>query len=265
MKKYCYQIFSPGGNDTALVLGLENDICVRKYINDEIMERFPNIEQVGFLSTNLSEPTLYMAGGEFCGNATRSAAWYYLAGTQGELYLKVSGVNKMLRAGVNEEHQAWTQMPVLHDLHTINEIENGFFLVRMEGINHVVVMPEESEKFIKIDCDLKEIAKRILEKYQLSVSPAAGVVFLENTDEGLKIHPCVYVLGVDTMFYETACGSGSIAVGLVMALKQRKNIKVSLIQPSLKIITAIVECCGTVVENAFILGEIGTDNIIYRG
>ena len=71
---YRYTIIRPGGNDTALVLGIERDFNKRKQINDQIMKKYSKVEQVGFVNPDPTEPELLMAGREFCGNATRSAA-----------------------------------------------------------------------------------------------------------------------------------------------------------------------------------------------
>ena len=49
MKEYKYYIYSPSGNDTALVQGIVESDAVKKKISDEILKRNPNIEQVGFL------------------------------------------------------------------------------------------------------------------------------------------------------------------------------------------------------------------------
>lgn len=265
MKDYSYQIFVPGGNDTALVFGLESDIEIRKYINDDIMKKFPNVEQVGFISKDISQPQLLMAGGEFCGNATRSAAWYYLKGLPGELRLKVSGVKNLLRAGVNKENEAWAQMPVCDNFDNIELLKDGYFLVKMEGITHIVIMPKQSAVYLKSGIDLRDHAKNILSQFKLLNDFAAGVMFVEDKRNILKIHPCVYVSGINTMFYETACGSGTVAVGMVMASTERKSTEVSLVQPSLKSIKSNVKCQNGKIIEAFISGEIETDNILHRG
>ena len=72
-----YAICRPGGNDTALVYGSDYTQEQKKCINDAIMKKHSNVEQVGFIDFN-KKPELQMAGGEFCGNATRSAANLYL-------------------------------------------------------------------------------------------------------------------------------------------------------------------------------------------
>lgn len=264
MKEYSYQIFIPGGNATALVFELVNDLQVRKLVNNGIMHRFPDVEQVGFLSVDINRPQLIMAGGEFCGNATRCAAWYYLKGLPGEIGIKVSGVGKELKAGVTREYEAWAEMPVYNELNRIEEIEKGFFLVMMEGIVHIVIMPEESKSYLEMG-DLKTSARSILCQNKLLKYPAAGVIFIEKNTNMFKIHPCVYVSEIDTLFYETACGSGTIATGLVIAMLRGKDVEIPIIQPSLKIIKAIVCCNGTIVTKALISGKIETEGIIYKG
>ena len=270
MKEYKYQIFIPGGNDTALVFGLEPDARRRKEINDAIMKRFPHVEQVGFLSDlDLSHknerPQLFMAGGEFCGNATRSAAWRYLNGQPGEIYIKSSGVKTPLRAGVSENGEAWAEMPVGHALRDIQEIDQDCFLVRMEGISHIVIMPESALKYISFSGDLKKSAFDILKRHNSLNLPAAGVIFLENTAGGVKIHPCVRVSAIDTMFYETACGSGTVAAGLVLAYLNQTSVCLPLIQPSGHTITADIKQQNMIVIEARISGVIQSDYIIYNG
>lgn len=264
MKEYSYQIFVPGGNATALVFDAENNLQFRKTINDTIMKTLPYIEQVGFLTSDIGNPELSMAGGEFCGNATRCAAWHFLNGIPGELSLKVSGVNKRLNAGVTKENEAWAEMPVNNNLTDIKEISDGFFLVEMEGISHIVITPEQSQKYLG-QANLKISGKEILSSYQLLNIPAAGVIFTEKETSAYKIHPCVYVSAINTLFYETACGSGTIATGLVIAMLRGKSIEVPIVQPSSKIITAIVCCCGSTVTKAIISGKIETNGLIYKG
>jgi diaminopimelate epimerase len=264
MKEYSYQIYIPGGNATALVFDLENNLHFRKTINDTIMEKFPYIEQVGFLSSDPEKPELIMAGNEFCGNATRCAAWHFLKGIPGEISLKVSGVDRKLRAGVTKEYEAWAEMPVNNHLKDIKEVSDGFYLVEMEGISHIVITPEQSQKYLG-QAELKTSGKEILAEYQLLNIPAAGIIFTEKETNAYKIHPCVYVSAINTLFYETACGSGTIATGLVIAMLRGKNIEIPIIQPSSKIIKAIVCCESSIITKAIISGKIDTDGVIYKG
>ena len=76
-----YSIMNPTGNITALV---EADVetALQPVIADRIMQRHPEVEQVGFVTFSAPpggiQVSLRMAGGEFCGNASMSAAALYL-------------------------------------------------------------------------------------------------------------------------------------------------------------------------------------------
>ena len=265
MRAYTYRIYVPDGNDTALVLGLADNSVERAKINDAIQKKHSNVEQVGFLSEDNLNPQLVMAGGEFCGNAARTAVWHYLKGLPGELSIAVSGAENQLKAGITDSLQVWTQMPVDKNLGNIKTVADGFHLVPLDGITHIVVDPVQAAAFIKNGEEgLKISAKNILTDNHLLDCPAAGVIFLENTVDDIKIHPCVYVSGINTMFYESACGSGTVAVGLVMCLKQENDVNVSLIQPSNKTIRTIIKRQGFFVTEAIISGGVTTDGVIYN-
>ena len=79
-----YSILDPTGNITALVES-RVDRSSYKEISAEIMRKHPEVEQVGFVSFDEKsgsgtsvDAVLNMAGGEFCGNASMSAAALYL-------------------------------------------------------------------------------------------------------------------------------------------------------------------------------------------
>ena len=86
---YNYKIYVPSGNPTALVLKMERNKEKRREINDELMNKYDFVEQVGFISEDNKKPELLMAGGEFCGNATRSAVYYYLNGKEGNIEITI--------------------------------------------------------------------------------------------------------------------------------------------------------------------------------
>lgn len=67
-----YTILDPTGNITAIVESpVETSLQVE--VATELMSRHPEVEQVGFISYD-PFPSLRMAGGEFCGNASMCAA-----------------------------------------------------------------------------------------------------------------------------------------------------------------------------------------------
>jgi len=260
MPRYQYQIFIPGGNKTALVFGigdLRTDPARRKAIQDAIIARHEQdpdgeVEQVGFVSTDPKAPELLMAGGEFCGNATRTAAAYYLDGSGGALEITVSGASEKLPAGGNESGEIWAEMPLLEDLKTaITPVSELGYWVEMEGISHLVVPELPAKPYLERIFASKnkekrlEIALRLLEvaiaAHNLQAGDAYGVMFLENTPQGLKMHPFVHVKAADTTYYETGCGSGTTCVGLLKSYLSGESINMPILQPSDKAICAEIE------------------------
>ncbi|MDD3067085.1 MAG: hypothetical protein PHO48_04630 [Candidatus Gracilibacteria bacterium] len=220
------------------------------------MARHNNVEQVGFINTNPGEAELIMAGGEFCGNAARSTAWRILNGNTGELKIKVSGVSRSLRAGVTPDGMAWAEMPIDTDPNMIQELEKGMHQVSMDGITHLVVFaapPTQDSEAIK------KIARSLLEEKGLTSETAAGVMYVEfdQEKEKYKLEPIVFVRDVNTLYYESACGSGTTALGLVLAKKQGTAInEVAILQPSGQDIFVSVEYDGKKFGFASIKGAV---------
>ena len=178
---YSYKIYSPCGNITALVEGIYKD---KKRINDEIQKWNPKVEQVGFVEDRILE----MAGGEFCGNASRSAIYYWLKGKQGELKMKCSGCSDTLTGGIDEKGDVY-----LKGIKVCSIMGNK---VEMEGITF----------FIFPNCkDRKEIADKIINENRNQC--CVGVIFYTDN----AITPVVWVRDVDTTYWEKSCASGSIA------------------------------------------------------
>ena len=271
MKKYSYKIFIPGGNKTALVLGsgdLEQNKPLRKEIEQAIFSKHENdpdgkVEQVGFVDE--FTPRLLMAGGEFCGNAMRSAVMHYLDGCEGTIEITVSGTNQRLLAGINQSGEVFAQMPLLDKVEdAINCVKGGLYWVTIEGISHLVVPQLQSTPYLKdiYACDGEdkqiEIAVSFLSKTIaqniLPIGEAYGAIFLEQVTDTLKMHPFVQV-GVaaedNKPHYETACGSGAICVGLVSALFRGKDallgqtLSLPILQPSGEVIKAEIQCDKT--------------------
>lgn len=261
MEKIQYITYIPAGNDTAFVLKRGYTKEQKKKINDAIMQKESNIEQVGFVELG-KEPELEMAGGEFCGNATRSAAYYYLKGQMGELLLKVNGKD-YITAGVNESGEAYCEIPLYKGTKDVFETkEEGIYQVRMQGMVTIVIEEEKAKIYLENKETIKDEAKKIIEKYDLINEEAVGIMFLEKEDNFLKINPVVWVNSIDTLFYETACGSGTTGVGIVRALKENCNQMLEIEQPSGELIKIIVEIEDGNIKRAVISGKIKTDGKI---
>ena len=260
-KEFTYYLFSPSGNDTALVEGIDIDEYTKKILNDKIMEIHPNIEQVGFIS--LDKYKLEMAGGEFCGNATRCAAYYYLKGKSGEIEIDISN-NMRIKAGVDSAGKAWSQMPVYTGKDFIRVVDNGIYEIIMKGIKYIILEKEVSKSYLLDKKNLKSNAINLLKKYNIKEAEAIGIIFLEEVKEKVKIHPVVWVKKINTLFYETACGSGTTAVAILQAVKNNCSQNIDVVQPSNQEITAKIILNKGKIENAYILGNIKSDNSIKR-
>lgn len=256
LKKYQFKIIRPGGNDTCIIAGKVDNQSERKRLNDLIMNNYPNVEQVGFLSNC----QLNMAGGEFCGNATRSAAFLILNGKPGEIKLKVSGVSNELVCGVNQNLEAYAQMPIYPDPKKITPIKQSNssfdFLVEMESISHLITFNTDLINGLSED-KIKQITKNKIEEFNLDKLPAAGIIFTQKQGDLYKITPVVYVKDIDTLFLETACGSGTTALGLVLSKINSQSINnMPILQPSGIPIKISVKFNKNRFENAYIEGPI---------
>ena len=256
-----YVIAVPGGNDTALVYGTDYTPEQKKKINDAIMAKHSNVEQVGFVDPN-KKPELQMAGGEFCGNATRSAAYLYLGGQKGEMQIIVNSED-LINAGVFDGGKAWCEIPLYHGKDVITTKEPGIFIVKMNGMVSVVIKPEVAKRYLNDTSLLKQYGMEFIHKYHLEESEAVGVMFCENIGPKLKINPVVWVKAINTLFYETACGSGTTATCMVEAYESGESKKIDILQPSGLTITAEITFENNQVTKAVISGDVVFDKKEY--
>ncbi|WP_162930909.1 hypothetical protein [Lactococcus allomyrinae] len=235
---YNYHIYRPSGNDTALVEGNDFSEKERQEINRVIMSQHPNVEQVGFITAR-QPPKLSMAGGEFCGNASRCAAFYYLGGADGVLALEVCEGKRKVNVGM-EKGQAWSEIPLIDSIErSVKKLTDDLYEVKLEGITHLVSIGYPQNP--------KHMAMKFIDKYKETVEDCLGVIFVEDDE----IYPVVWVKKINTLFCETACGSGTMAVAMVEYKKFGNFVELGLRQPSGKWITAIIDKRG-----ARIFGEV---------
>ncbi|MBQ6400142.1 MAG: hypothetical protein IJI21_08505, partial [Clostridia bacterium] len=115
--------------------------------------------------------------------------------------------------GVRKGEDAWegsAEMPPVLGAEALRAEGHALTAVRMEGIRHFIAegpLPnrEGSEAL------LRRLAEHIPEE-------AAGL--LQWTRERGEMRPLVLVKGSGTLVWETACGSGSAAVGALEALRR---------------------------------------------
>jgi len=212
-------VTAAGGNGTAIEI-IDAPLPRSQYetrgkvLGDEF-EPF-GAEQAGFLIPSQSH--FEMAGGEFCGNASRAAALLLSdIENRSEVRFTVSGFDGTVDAVVNKTSDTlydvrceFPGMPT--DVRQV-VLDNGqrASIVDLGGIVHVVVEGD----FPEDDAVYKDMHRAITKQFGLGDREAVGVVWFERTGTGVQIHPVVWVKAVDTFFYEASCGSGTIAVGRV--------------------------------------------------
>ncbi len=213
-----------------------------------------HVEQVGFLCPPAqgSQGRMEMAGGEFCGNATR-AFGMLLAQQQGSnqpIQVEVSGCDHPVMVDVDmEEGTARSEMPL--PLWTKAVEINGAkgTLVHLGGIAHLVV------ENVTPNQDFFDGAEPIFS--DIPGLDAYGVIFLEP--ETSKMTPLVKVPASNTMIWEGSCGSGSLAC--VVAQSETTpdgTVTHQYIQPA-GVVEATVERQGGKVVSAYIGGPVLLD------
>ena len=280
-----YHIYDPSGNITALVGGDAFTPAERKTINDAIMAAHPEVEQVGFLADG--SPALTMAGGEFCGNATRSAVLAYLlqpGATASDrsctgssaVSMQIRTCGKDIDGGVPDmpasapcETEVWCRIPVAG--YRICQLDEETIRVDLDGISFLIKEPSVLEKLesqfdaASRDAGLKAEASRLLSESGID-NDALGVIF-KKAPVGtgyVEIVPAIWVKAVDTMFLENACGSGSIAASLAEAFAGRPAREYTIMQPSGRplIITHEKDNAGAV-QAAHFRGPVRCDGVTY--
>ncbi len=233
-------VFDPAGNTTIMVL---TPVSRSQYA--ETAKKLLEIdfgpqcswrdvaygEQVAFIveekNQDISEaPIMEMCGLEFCGNASRSYA-YYRALFLGEgddcgdgkktITVRVSGCSDLLTATVDpKKHDSVIQMPLPVDLKMIDTspvgIEGTYPLVVFDGISHIIIpgVEPEEEKFDRI--------KQFIYSEVDPEMDAFGVMFM-NEEKDL-MSPVVYVRDVDTTYFEGSCGSGTAAAAVAKSASE---------------------------------------------
>ena len=237
-----YSIFDPTGNITALVESVvpEKD---QPSVAAAIMARHTAVEQVGFLRLPVGEgetPALRMAGGEFCGNASMSAAalWALRRGFDGgECSLRVSGaesaVSVRLRWETEESFAAAVHMPLAGQITEKECVISGrrgrLSCVYMEGITHAVITPASAFFALKDDRPAAERAVRTL--CAALGANCLGLMFLEEEMPRWRLTPLVWVPASGTIFWENSCASGSAAVSMALARTLKRTVALDLDEP----------------------------------
>ena len=229
--KLDYYVLDPTGNMTILVetpaAAASQPFCASALLAAE-----PTAEQVGFLSPGGDgyDLALRMAGGEFCGNATMSAAAVYCqrTGCTGRVRVRVSGAPApvAVEIGVSPEggYTGAVEMPRCAGMETVSLAAEGrsfrLPLVRYDGISHLIVTEPVEKSF----------AERAVKRWCGELgADGLGLMLLDEAAKTLT--PLVYVPGADTLYWERSCASGTAAVGAYLAETEGKAVELRLAEP----------------------------------
>ncbi len=248
-----YTMADPTGNVTALV---ETEVPIERHseIAKAVMEKEISCEQVGFIlpSQEGSDITLRMAGGEFCGNATMSAAAFFCRSNSIEnirtVKVKAVGTPGLIEVKIEKREGYYTgtiEMPVprrLFNQKFVFEGHNYYYpVVEFDGISHIIIeddipvyMPEAC---IKMWCDSLHVK-------------CLGIMIIDRDKSGLR--PLVYVKNPETLVWESSCASGTTAVGAFFSQKAGRPVRMELKEPGGKLIVETfadntIELTGSIV------------------
>jgi diaminopimelate epimerase len=227
-----YYIIYPSGNTTAVVVDKIHHEIDYKRINDIIMEKHKNVEQVCFLLSFESNTNLClfrMAGGEFCGNASRAIG--FLCSHLYNLSKMKININNLFFEFEKDGKNGAIIIETKKLVEKIETLEKDTYLVSMNGVSHIVIR-KNSPHFLQFP-DQNKVRKLMIE-LDIRVKDALGILML---DDELNMKPFVYVVGIDTFFYETACGSGTIACACVLNEADHRIKFFQIRQPSNEILT----------------------------
>lgn len=248
-----YIVLAAGGNATAIVTTeASHDRAWYEEQSRDLMRRTEQlgVEQAGFL--NLETRHFEMSGGEFCGNAARSAAMLIakLSG-ETEFDFTMSGYEGPVHALValdGDKASVTCTFPNLKAVAEPVELPGGGegMLVDLGGIVHVLT----HDAFVNDRAVYEPRHREIVQALGLSERPAVGVCWIERDGTGLVLHPVVWVRGIDSFFYETACGSGSIAAAAASGIPE-------IVQPSGQSIRVEIDGNGIHLSSTMEINHVG--------
>ena len=260
-----YSIFDPTGNITALV-ETRVDSEMQPAVADEIMKIHPDVEQVGFVYFEPGRPVpalLRMAGGEFCGNATMSAAALCAirSGDEAEsIRVRASGVSRSLEVRLKRNSEdsslfdTGVELPEPVSIgkmkFTSEDVTEELSVVDMGGISHIII--EKKRQMYSLKDNPNQAERAVKEWCNMLGADCLGVMFVSGSESASKskdmtrretrvgvdmemeteLIPLVYVPGADTLFWENSCASGSAAAGMYLSDKYGVALEVVMKEPA---------------------------------
>lgn len=162
---------------------------------------------------------LVMAGGEFCANACLAlAAWFELTGNARRRF-RIAG--RQVASGCTGSSPAWIAWAEFSTSGFRSEQCPAGTVIHLPGISHVLAECDEFPDPVQAH----DIARKIWQTGIAETVPARGIIWWNPSTLG--IYPLVSVPSAGSLNIEGACGSGTIALSLLLG-----EGKYSISQPS---------------------------------
>ncbi len=209
---------SAGGNGTVVqVNDRQFSRADRQSSGNGLLSRYEKYgaEQVGFLFP--AESRFEMAGGEFCGNATCVAAVTLSEITrQSTVVFSVSGLANEVNADVKLMSTGSYDVTVRLRDFSYTTLQGLFKDCRVDvvdfgGIVHILI----EGRIPDAEAGYDEVLRALAKQFCLDERDAVGVIWYQRVNDVIRIDPVVWVRAVNTCFYESSCGSGSMAAALI--------------------------------------------------
>ncbi len=222
-----YSYIDPTGNITILV---ESDVSANEYaaVAKRLMDAEKECEQVGYVKKSKTcDIGLDMAAGEFCGNATMSAAALFCdneglkCGEKRRVTVESSGADDPVVVDITREedngsYRGCVKMPVPRGIIKRRFEHSGrkydLPVVDMNGISHII---SSSEEIGLPDEQIEDALKMWWEDIR---SSCLGIILADNVSGSgdssvyADVRPLVYAPDVETCFWESSCASGTTAL-----------------------------------------------------
>lgn len=240
----------PAGNITLFVLD-PVPLGDRAMIAARLMEG-SDAEQVGFVCPPVAGGAgrMEMAGGEFCGNATRAFGMLTAQklGGLSQVQVEVSGCEGPVTVDIDwSAGTARAQMPLPRSVRPVRADGWSGVLVDLGGIAHLVVedVPPGLGFFEKAEPLFGDFPD----------ADAYGVIFLDTVKGTMT--PLVKVPAAGSLVWEGSCGSGSLAAAVAQSRDDGLFVR-KYIQPAGTVEASLIRQSGEV-TSAWIGGPVKLD------
>lgn len=204
-------------------------------------------EQVGFIKKaqgTAAAGRLEMSGGEFCGNATLAfAAWLVRRdGVSAEpaavrqITVECSGALSPIKCKVTPLDDEAERFRVREELQ-LEAALTGFALEAEGETYHGTLVREAGITHFLVDSSTASFSLPVYTALLNSLEAAEkadayGIIPYRREEDGsYRIRPYVSVPASGSRVFEQACGSGSMALGLLLAAQSAEPVRVTVRQP----------------------------------